>query len=58
MFAINNLPRNYTDYAFITAREVDGDLWYYGAWNDREGGNNQAREIGGILFTKDIVVPA
>ena len=58
MFAIYNLPRNYTNYAFITAREVDGDLWFYGAWNDRDSANEQALEIGGIMLEVEMVKPA
>ena len=47
---VNNLPANLSKYAWITAREVDGELWYYGAWYDEEGARKQAREIGGIAL--------
>ena len=55
MFTIYNLPANFTNYAFITAREVDGDFWFYGAWNDRNGANEQALSIGGIMLETSMV---
>ena len=31
---VNNLPANLSKYAWITARAVDGELWFYGAYGD------------------------
>lgn len=47
---VNNLPTNLFKYAWITARAVDGELWYYGACNDKEDAQKQAREIDGIVL--------
>lgn len=47
---VNNLPANLTKYAWITARAVDGKLWFYGAWYDEAGAREQALEIDGIVL--------
>ncbi len=44
---INNLPNYANDYRYIVARRVDGELWFYGAWNDADKANEVALEIGG-----------
>ena len=56
---INNLPSNYKDYKYITARYVDGDWWFYGAWRDRyNNAIDQAEEIEGIMIRSHEVTPA
>ncbi len=53
---INNLPAYAAKYAYIVARVVSGELWFYGAWNDRNAANAVAREIGnGIVVARDLV---
>ena len=47
---VNNLPANVGKYAWITARLVDGALWFYGAWYHREFADAEASEIGGIVL--------
>lgn len=44
---INNLPTYANEYKYIVARRVDGELWFWGAWNDRNKANEVAIEIGG-----------
>ena len=44
---INNLPIYANEYKYIVARRVDGELWFWGAWNDRNKANEVAIEIGG-----------
>jgi hypothetical protein len=48
---INNLPTNYTRYSYIVAREVEGELWFWGAWysHQKAGAARQASEVGGIV---------
>ena len=46
---INNLPTNYTDYAFLIVRMVDGEFWYYGADNDFDRATRVADEINGVV---------
>jgi hypothetical protein len=46
---INNLPANYTDYAFLIVRMVDGEFWYYGADNNFNRATYVANEINGVV---------
>jgi len=52
---INNLPATAKNYGYIVAREVDGEFWYWGAWNESEKANEVARDIGGIAITTDLI---
>lgn len=47
---INNLPNYSENYAYIVAREVDGEYWFWGAYNDRNKANEIAENIGGEVF--------
>lgn len=44
---INNLPTYANDYDYLVVRRVDGELWFWGAWDDRNEANRVAIEIGG-----------
>ena len=50
---LNLIIKNLSDYAikynYIVASAVDGDLWFYGAWNDEDRAYEVAREIGGVV---------
>ena len=50
---LNIIIKNLSDYAikynYIVASAVDGDLWFYGAWNDEDRAYEVAREIGGVV---------
>ena len=48
---INNLPTYANEYKYIVARRVDEELWFWGAWNDRNKANEVALEIGGEVVT-------
>ena len=50
---INNVPDYASEYKYIVARRVDGELWFYGAWNDHERANEVALEIGGEVIKND-----
>lgn len=50
---INNLPSYADEYAYIVVRRVNGELWFWGAWNDRREANEAAIEIGGIVVTNE-----
>lgn len=55
---INNLPTNYTNYAYITARFVEGAWWFYGAWRKSyEDAVAQAEEIEGAVFRAEDIKP-
>ena len=47
---INNVPQYASNYRYIIARRVDTELWFYGAYNDRNKANEVASEVGGITF--------
>lgn len=49
---INNMPKDTTE-KYIVARRVDGDLWFWGAWNDRNRANEVAMEIGGEVIINE-----
>jgi len=44
---INNMSESARKYKYIVFRMVDGEFWYYGAWNDHLKALHQALEIGG-----------
>ena len=47
---VNNLPANVMKYEWITARPVDGELWFYGAWHTEQEAKNQAQSVDGIAL--------
>jgi hypothetical protein len=50
---INNLPANYTKYAYLIVILVDGEFWFYGADNDFNRANEVARENNGMVVIMD-----
>ena len=51
---VNNVPRfNTTKY--IVARISDGELWYWGRWNEKEKAERVAAEIGAIVVEMEDV---
>lgn len=48
---INNMPN--TTKKYIVARRVDGELWFWGSWDDRDRANEVALEIGGEVIAAD-----
>lgn len=55
---INNVPDWARDKKYITARNVEGDWWFYDSWNDFEEALNQAIEIGGQIIPACLVESA
>lgn len=47
---INNLPNYATEYGYIVASVVNGNLWFYGAWNNADKAYKVARNIGGAVI--------
>lgn len=47
---IKNMVYYATDYNYIVASAVNGDLWFYGAWNNKNLAYEAAMEIGGIVI--------
>ena len=50
---INSLPAYANEYKYIVARRVDGELWFWGAQNDRNKANEVAIEIDGEVVTNE-----
>ena len=50
---VKNLPT--THKAFVVARVVDGDLWYWGSWDDEERAHMVAIEIDGIVVDEEVL---
>lgn len=46
---INNYPEYADNYNYVVAREVDGEYWFYGAY-DRLKADEVARQINGKVF--------
>ena len=45
MRKINNMPETANTYRYIVATNVDGVLYYWGSWNDRDKAYEVARQI-------------
>ena len=50
MVKINNMTGVAKDKAYVVARCVEGEYWYYGAYNDVVKAYAVAEEIGGEVF--------
>lgn len=56
MLHIENIAPYALTYAFIVARAVNGLLWFYGAWNDRDTAQAVACELGnGVVIPREVV---
>ena len=47
MNTVKNLPEYANEYQYIVASRIDGDLWFWGAWNDMKEAINAAEKIDG-----------
>lgn len=48
---VKNLPQNISRY--VVARMVDGELWFWGSFEDIEKANHTAKEIGGVVLENE-----
>ena len=46
---INNLPNYAKDYKFIVYTEVNGEKWFYGAYNDAQWAREVAAMVEGYV---------
>lgn len=51
MVDIQNLPHNLEN-GYVVARQVDGELWYYGTYETEERANEVATMLGNGLYIK------
>lgn len=42
---VQNVASYAKEYKYIVAMRVDGELWFWGAWNDRDKANEVALEL-------------
>lgn len=54
MNEIYNLPIYAKGYKYIVARDIDGELWFWGAWDDRNKANEAALELGNGVVIENI----
>lgn len=55
MIKILNVSKYAVDYKYIVARYIDGDWWFFGAWNDYDKATRVAMAEGGQVFNTDSV---
>lgn len=46
---VHNVPQYAKTHDFWVVRLVDGELWFYGAWNDTKEAERVAREVHGLV---------
>lgn len=49
MSEIKNIPDYASEYPYIVAHEIEGELWFWGAYDDRDRANEVAEKIGGVV---------
>lgn len=53
MIKVNNVPEYAKDYAYMVARDCDGELWFWGSFNDCGKAHQVASEVDGQAFHTD-----
>ena len=46
---INNMPEYASHYEFVVVRNVDDQLWFYGAYSDGFKAEDVAHQVGGLI---------
>lgn len=49
---VNNIPEDAERY--IVARVFEGELWYWGSWDNKNKAHDVAEEIGGVMVENRI----
>lgn len=47
---IKNMPDYASEFPYIVAREVEGELWFWGVYEDGERADEVAEQINGIVL--------
>ena len=52
MMHVNNVPEYAHHHRYWVVRAVNGELWFYGAWDDEDRANEVAAELpnGALVF--------
>lgn len=53
---INCLPEYARNYNWIVARVVDGEAWFYGAYNDEDKAFAVGTEVNGVVVSTALVM--
>ena len=53
---MNNMPTYAYNYRYIVGREVDGELWFYGAYSTEAAATKVMTHINGVLFIIDDLI--
>lgn len=53
MYTVNNLPKDVK--AYVVAREVEGDLWFWGTWDNWGDAMSASATIGGEVFPREVI---
>lgn len=48
-----NIPEYAKEKKYVVMRSVDGELYFWGAWDERERANEVANEINGVVISND-----
>ena len=54
MSTVKNLPEYANEYKYIVASQIDGDLLFWGAWNNMKKAIKAAEEIGGKVVMNNL----
>lgn len=49
---VNNVPRYASEHNYIVARNVDGELWFWGAYDRLERARATARDVNGEVLNE------
>lgn len=59
MMRVNNLPEYAKKHNYLVCREVNNELWFWGAFDDHDRAFKTAMEIcGGVVVLPWLAVPA
>ena len=53
MLAIKNVPNYAADYKYIVYNLVEGEAWFFSAWNDLARASEQVHEYGLYIAERD-----
>ena len=54
MSTVKNLPEYANEYKYIVASQIDGDLLFWGAWNNMKKAIKAAEKIGGKVVMNNL----
>lgn len=55
MLNVNNLPETFRNYNWLVCCVYDGELWYYGVYNDHDKAFEVAMTVNGVVVLPALV---